>query len=63
MPQRPNDDRRDGCQQVDDVAERLRQATRGVVRDEEGDRHGERHGHEQRERATAQTVPNASGAT
>ena len=43
------DDRGHGGQQVDDVAEALREAARCVVRDEERDAERERHGHEQRE--------------
>ena len=43
------DDRGHGGEQVDDVAEALREAARRVVRDEEGDAERERHGHEQRE--------------
>ena len=43
------DDRRDGGEQVDDVAERLREPARRVVRDEQGDADGERHGDQERE--------------
>ena len=43
------DDRGDGGQQVDDVAESLRQAARRVVRDEQRDADRQGDGHEQRE--------------
>ena len=43
------DDRRDRREQVDDIAEGLREASGRVVRDEERDADRERHGHEERE--------------
>ena len=60
-PPEPVDDARDRGQQIDDVAERLRQPPRRDVGDEQRDGDGQRDRDHDREPA-ASTVPKASGA-